>query len=108
MPPINKAPIDLMVALFLTEYMLKINHYAVPNIIVSGIGGCGIRILPKFTLSRGMGRVTTVHAHFGCLKSVFHKFHFHAGNPARPDLIVSVIVVFYEKIPDQRIRKEPK
>ena len=53
----------------------------------------------------GMSRVTTVHAHFGCLKSVFHKFHFHAGNPARPDLIVSVIVVFYEKIPDQRIRK---
>lgn len=92
--------------------MIVITMHLIPDVIGSGVGcggdGCGIRILPKFTLSRVMGRVTTVHAHFGCLKSVFHKFHFHAGNPARPDLIVSVIVVFYEKIPDQRIRKEPK
>lgn len=42
------------------------------------------------------------------LKSVFHKFHLHTGNPAGSDLIVFVIRVFYEKIPDKGIRKEPE
>jgi hypothetical protein len=38
----------------------------------------------------------------------FYKFHFHAGYPAGPDLIVLIISKFYEQIPDQGIRKEPE
>ena len=45
---------------------------------------------------------------FILINFIFHKFHLHTGTPAGTDFIVLIIRVFYKKIPDERIRKEPE